>query len=509
MKKTSDKHALKVFYSVLFLFLSVGQLYGYDDVPHWDAWTLNEFYLADGDYEASGMEGMISEDNFNALYNQVQTARPNSTHVTLYMTRFPDNILCATEDGGCACGRPGSITFCDTGTSCEGTWNGVNCHYYPGSWQATVGECSTGGGGGQYIGVVEVTIYSNNIHNPGWDTDGDGVVDEDDPSPSFDDPDLDNDGIRDELDPYPDDPSPLDMQCVMVGFDSSEEACYWIMYDQSSGEYIQIGDSTQVDGAPVQNVPPINIDNQTYLDMFGEDSPYESEEITDNSLAQIDMEIGADPTSGSDPNAITGVSSAGNVTELDHLEDVVNNTNAEVANQNLEIDYLRSINERLGNLQQQNVTNNYSTVNNTTNEDSGEGEPGEMPTAEEIGDAVNDALNENDAPTVDTSSIDTAIAGFNDATSHTDTLDDLPNEDHKVRETVDDRAEEIETELETASDPIRGTEVTAVGNCSLSWNYNGSTIEMGVCGYESQLQAWGTVILMLCGLHCILIVFRK
>lgn len=59
------------------------------------------------------------------------------------------------------------------------------------------------------------------------------------------------------------------------------------------------------------------------------------------------------------------------------------------------------------------------------------------------------------------------------------------------------------------SDIINGVEVTASGGCSMSVPLLGHNIELTMCGFESEMNTFGQIILMMCSFHAVLIIFRR
>lgn len=59
------------------------------------------------------------------------------------------------------------------------------------------------------------------------------------------------------------------------------------------------------------------------------------------------------------------------------------------------------------------------------------------------------------------------------------------------------------------SDIINGVDVSASGSCSMSVTLLGRPISLTMCGFESQLNAFGQVILMLVSFHSLFIIFRR
>jgi len=59
------------------------------------------------------------------------------------------------------------------------------------------------------------------------------------------------------------------------------------------------------------------------------------------------------------------------------------------------------------------------------------------------------------------------------------------------------------------TDSLVGIDVQASGDCSLSFDYKGTPVELGLCDYSSALNSFGSVMLMIAGFCGILIVFRR
>ncbi|MBW2635706.1 MAG: hypothetical protein JRE14_16660 [Deltaproteobacteria bacterium] len=135
--------------------------------------------------------------------------------------------------------------------------------------------------------------------------------------------------------------------------------------------------------------------------------------------------------------------------------------------------------------------------------------------AEDIASAIGEELGINETVDTDYGTEDgLSDEGYGDATDAFGTenslLLDAP-EAYQTFNDLQDMNEEFQQseDLSDAISAIEGSSVTASGDCAISFPFGSHTIDLSICGYSTQLNAWGNVILMLVSLHALLIVFRR
>lgn len=140
----------------------------------------------------------------------------------------------------------------------------------------------------------------------------------------------------------------------------------------------------------------------------------------------------------------------------------------------------------------------------------------EMPTADEIGEAVNEAMSDTGGHTageMDTiaSSSDGAYQGAIDAFNTPNNLETDAPEGYRTRRDIETGLGEIvgSQEVGDVKNIIESSGVECIGDCSMNFNYKGTTVPLSICAYQSAFNAWGVIIQGLAGLSAILIVFRR
>jgi len=324
--------------------------------------------------------------------------------------------------------------------------------------------------------------------------------------------DTDEDGIDDELDPFPD--SDAEFTYIKVGEWIDDQgnitAEFFKCIDSETGEvtFVTIGDHDVDDtfyaivvGEPWQ-------DSGDYIDMVGgEDpadvNPHDDISEIDNSLGEDISENAFDDIDHGDDFA-QGDDSTGNTTDTEHLADIVDNTKVIADNQNTQGEILEEISDKLsaiGKIEYHQQTNPQITV---------EVESESGPTAEEIADAITgDGTGLGLSP--DVSGLDTAQGNAEDAFDTTNDLSvDAPTE-YQQKTDISDKIDEIEnnTTVQSIKNIFTDSELDITSSPCLNYDYNGNNIAFCVDKWDTELTAWGVIMLSLVSLHSLLIVFRR
>jgi hypothetical protein len=455
------------------------------------------WYVGGGYNEDGYMGERMSEDFYNWL---VTEAQPGASYIGVVAVTTNTRTNCGCTDlNGCLETMGRFFQY-------SGPEGGDDPYlWHPVVFITWLTNCS-GGAQTRVQCPVNTANKDNDYDENTSDLDGDGVVDADDYDPhdatvTGNPNDVDGDGIPNDVDPYPENDETFTWQIEQVGYDAAGDPCYWYV-ELSNGERCEIGDIDDVDGYTYVQIPPEQMTYQDWIDTFGSGGTSPGYTLDPDVQHEIVNYTGADPTSGGDTGIVGGSDSTGNTTEMDHLSDIVNNTNGNLENQGRQTEYLRSINERIGNL---------TAITAENQSGSGSAAGGditvETPTADEIGNAVGDEIeNMGTEQTFDDES-DTKLAEFEAEANDEMELSDIPTE-HQERTSIDDEMDSLSSSIDDSA--ITGSGVSSsAGSCSFTWDYNGNPIEFAICGYETQLASWGTIIQSIVALHCIMIVFRK
>ncbi len=298
-------------------------------------------------------------------------------------------------------------------------------------------------------------------------------------------PDADGDGIEDAFDPLPNDPRPFTYRSVESGEDVDGNTVY---------ERFQIKDA---DGniTFTERGSRDDVDGITYIEMFPGSFKDSSDGFFSNDSSSVEN-TGSETYNTSqviNENIQTGNDNTGNTVETDYLEDIVTNTNNQLDNQQEIANSLKGIKEGIDTLNQQTFagTGGQIVSNITT------------PSASEIADAITANENVKDA--------ELDIEGENVENS-------LGENDYTDTEFVADDAGEktlISTILDTFlfNNPVaqyfEDSGITTTGDCSISFDFKGSPVELTMCQYAGAVQAWGAVVLAFTSLLSVIIVFRR
>lgn len=319
------------------------------------------------------------------------------------------------------------------------------------------------------------------------DMDGDGVLNENDLDPN--DPnvtgeptDTDEDGLPDDLDPYPNDANEMLWKVVASQVDENGSYTYMLIQTRE-GDYFTYGEEDP---------------NKTTFYEIGGDY-YGTQDLV-NILSGPGMSEIEEKTSGQGPVTEvpggttyepgeygTGNDNTGNSTETDYLSDIVENTKQNLQNQSEMGQGLKAISDSLDTLNQQTTIQGQET--------------------QSVLEGIKENL-EGDYSSLEglEAEIDNKVTSFQTEANDALSLEDAPAE-QQARGDMTEKLNTIKDSVDIT--PLTGTTVTTIGDCSFSWNYQGKEIEFTICAYASALQTFGTVMQMLMGLQCLLIVFEK
>lgn len=310
--------------------------------------------------------------------------------------------------------------------------------------------------------------------------------------------DIDSDGMNDHCDPYPNDSSNVPWRVVHYEGNShtmTETFSDWdcIQIETTRGDSFTYGTCT---GSNTNGFVGAPWRNQEQLETFGICGAAADTYSPSYGGDQVGTDIvntETDRTSGGDIDS--GLDNTGNTTDQDYLADIVENTRATAESQGIIYDALRDLED---------------AVRDNTIITSGAGGTGDSTSPQETTDSIIDAENQmaednqaeidgyqNDITGADTSGI-SGIAQIGGE------VGDIPDEDT------------LSTFWDTilANSPVSqylgGSTVTTTGaECSLTWNYNGTPIELTMCGFQPEVQAFGAVILAFASIWALILVFRR
>jgi hypothetical protein len=265
-----------------------------------------------------------------------------------------------------------------------------------------------------------------------------------------------------------------------------------------------LSDGTIIEDNPFDNpfTDPLNsnvrdiseLDQALATDINGE---YEGNTPLETSDNEVNYDSNEDLTDGqTDPGSQTTTE------QLDYTNQfstMIDNQNTQISNQQKMADRQDTSNKLLAEIADNTSKNNTAVVNGEY----------DGPTADEIADSV---VGETDGQlNPDTSSLDTAETGAQDAFNTANDLTvDAPTE-YQQKTDIDEKIDAIETDqtVTDIKDIFTNTQVQATGDPCFYYDYKGHTIDFCVDNFQSQLNTWGLLMVSISGLHALLIVFRR
>jgi hypothetical protein len=328
--------------------------------------------------------------------------------------------------------------------------------------------------------------------------------------------DTDGDGLQDNIDAYPNDTVGYQFKILSKYYDSLGNEV-GVLIETSRGDTILLGtdldsltsdiesgsvtivsvdDGNWYDSANIvedQDIIPLDLDSGPYI-------------IPDTSVSDVTKDV---PESNSDPEMTTGQSSTGSETDSEVNQKLIDNTKATADNVSRLGDYLKSINSNLQNINSASnttVNNTTSIVNNTEQLD---------------GDDDDDDVDSSSM----TSALDSAASQSDSSQAITDakavleaevTVDDIPDPDgSSIAKDKLDVSQMIEDLIldNPISDIINGVELEAVGSCEMDWIWvdshnNSHNIKFSLCKWETQLNLFGSILLMMSTVSALVIILR-
>lgn len=318
--------------------------------------------------------------------------------------------------------------------------------------------------------------------------------------------DTDGDGIPDRADAYPNDPTPYKFKTYAVVTDTNGNIiAITILTDR--GDFIQLGADHEAVATCMSNAtcsrtfPDYSSwrdsedlqNNQVYS---GPNAPTSQDDFHENTPDDIDKMVNdwlAQPpkTPTPVPGLSSGTQSTGSETDNEALRGIMTNTGNIASNQQTVADLLGSINETLVEIEKQDQLSVLEA----------QGEEQTYNTSGVEGD-INSAALASDA----TEAIQQAMDTFNTET----TIEDVPLDNEMIATEKWDFTEKLIEILDNnpISDAFGGVDVKASGNCSYTFDFKGRPITLTICGYESQLNAFGGILLMMSSFMSLLIIIR-
>lgn len=398
-------------------------------------------------------------------------------------------------------------------TSCvsisyDSYWNGATVYYYKFLDEAASVPCGTG----YYKWRTIKYEFTKETVATGADEDvnGDGIAD-----CIQDLKDSDGDGIYDSIDPLPNDAGGFTWQKACYVFDAAG-GCHGYIYKIED----QYGKISYVYAGEGVTACKESSGGQCYMAVNPEYGAVGSE---DNWSAEwtghdVDEDLDFEASQGAITETASGDSTTGGVTIGTYADGAatdggvgaadgdsdsvligkaVNNTQAIAANQQLVVDGLAD------------VANKMETSNRLLSGISSNGGA----SADDIGQAVADALAE-DVAAVDghlsDGSSDDAYGSAVDKINGDISDDDIP-EEYKAKRDIGAEIGDIVSSsgLDQIGEKITGTQVTASGDCEITATVYGHEISLSMCSQASTLAAIGSLMQAVCGLVCILYIFSK
>lgn len=291
-------------------------------------------------------------------------------------------------------------------------------------------------------------------------------------------PDTDGDGIRDDIDPYPSDTTPLKFKIVayQTSTDASNGTKTWIRIQMEDGSFYEYGTKSTTKN-DWYTLSPVWQGNDDFSDL-----------VTGLTAKPNADTVGIGP--GTDPAIVAGNDATGNVTEIDHLTDVVNNTKKALDNQASQQTLLKEIRDNI--IEQTKVigtgTGGVGPI--------GSGGGGGVDQAGVAG-GVGTALDDRTTAAGDFSGISGEYNGS------------LGTGDVPQKGSITDTLQTAEGFGGSVKQYFLGSRVVGAGACSFTWTYKGKSAQFGVCEWGDQLALMGTILLGLAGAYSLMIVLGR
>ena len=400
--------------------------------------------------------------------------------------------------------------FQNGGISCTDNtgWNPVAA-YYRLSIYVMIDPLGCSGNPKYQIYYKDFYIHETQYDDSTNDLDGDGVPDADDCN-SMDNTvgadvieDSDGDGIPNDEDIMPNDSTSTQYHVLEKVYNADGELVYQkIMTANDNGSVTGVqtfGDEMLAQQIKAGLTDGTVIENSTYENMFDDPFNTNKHDISElNSDLQTNIDGEAQETGlwntdqtvteiDSTPSNETGTSDPGsqvtndNIDNTDQFSTMINNQGAMIQNQTNQRSISEKTNELLAGIKSEIEGQQETDVYVDT----------------DLGELIGSGSMESYSGTVP----DVQFEG----------VTETELSEYEELNTKKDWYQEIVDVLATNpfTDALEGVELQASGSCSLTWDYKGHTIEMGVCGHEAALNFWGSVILMISGLHAIFIIFKR
>lgn len=328
-------------------------------------------------------------------------------------------------------------------------------------------------------------------------------------------PDADGDGINDDYDLYPNDTEPYKFSILACVENSTTGEKVQCLVKTDRGDIFAFGTRPEDMTGYIDtiNANPLMIDGSDAEALFATQTATNTTTVDNSALYDTvtdslnsPADAGTDTGSGFSP----GESVTGSESDSELLEKIAKNTTTQNTNTTRLGDYLKDINSTLKNIDlKQTLTGSGAITLATNGTTTG---TSTSTTATDVQTGVEDAL----TPGVDDVSnattaggnTDSAFAEAQGAITGTASLDDDAPDDFKEKTDVGSYIDDM-LENSPFMNLITGTGVSTSGsNPTLTYMYKGHPIALTVAGFETELNAFGAILIAITTLAGMLMIFR-
>lgn len=329
--------------------------------------------------------------------------------------------------------------------------------------------------------------------------------------------DNDDDGIPNEYDLYPDDPTTYKFSILGCVENSTTGEKVQCLVKTDRGDVFAFGSrpADMTGYIDTVNANPMLIDGADAEALFATQTATNTTTVDNSALYDTitDTLVGsgdADQDTGS--GFTPGESVAGTESDSELLEKIAKNTTTQNTNTTRLGDYLKEINSTLKNIDLKQTLVGSGAIAITTNGTTTGTTTETTTTATDVQAGVEAALTPgvddvSDATTAG-GNTDSAFAEAQDTITGTASLDDDAPAEYKEKTDIGGYLDDL-LENSPFMNLITGTGVTTSGsNPTLTYSYKGHPITLTVAGFETELNAFGVILIAITTLSGMLMIFR-
>lgn len=319
--------------------------------------------------------------------------------------------------------------------------------------------------------------------------------------------DADGDGIPDTYDLYPDDPTPYKFSIMsMIKDDSTGQGVRYLVKTDRGDIFAFGSEPEDMTGYSHEIfINPSLIDGADAEALFATQTKENTTTVDNSALYDTTTDVltnNQDPGTGTASNMSDGSATTGSETDNEALQKIITNTYSTTENTKRLGDYLKSINDTLSNIDTKQTLEQSGAI----------GSGGSTLSGDDIQSGVEDALTPGETDVSNSVSAagntDSAYSEAQGSITGTASLAADAPDDYKEKTDI---AQKIDDLLDGSPfmNLITGTGVSTSGaNPSLSYDFKGHPITLTVAGFESELNAFGTILLAITTLAGMLLIFR-